>query len=145
MENHFLNIQPQIFYYGWQKASAILSLMPSIERKKLISALENHSQKTAEVLSRQIVCFDDFAYWNDCDICYIIKKTPEHILTKALLGANNDTRSIFAKNMHPKQWGNFLKMLDLAQTKKIKEIDQAQFFILKKARILIDKKYKRKK
>lgn len=145
LENHFLNIQPQIFYYGWQKASAILSLMPSIERKKLISALENHSQKTAEVLSRQIVCFDDFAYWNDSDICYIIKKTPEHILTKALLGANNDTRSIFAKNMHPKQWGNFLKMLNLVQTKKIKEIDQAQFFILKKARILIDKKYKRKK
>ncbi len=145
LENHFFNIQPQIFYDGWQKASAILSLMSRYERKKLISALEHKSQKSAYILSRQIVCFDDFAYWDDADICYLIKKTPEHILTKALLGANSNTRAVFSKNMSPKQWGNLLKIIDSSQVKKIKEIDQAQFFILKKARILIDKKYKRKK
>ena len=142
LESYFLNITPRIIYYGKEKASSILSLMPTHHKNKLLLEIEKTSPKIAQQLSQQIICFDDLAFWNNTDICTLIKKTPEHILLLALLGANNKTREIFSKNISPNRWGKFLKQLNTPQPERIKDIDEAQYFIIKKAHVLINKKRK---
>ncbi|MBQ8250841.1 MAG: hypothetical protein IJY92_02885 [Alphaproteobacteria bacterium] len=143
LESYFFNITPHVFYHGWEKASAILSLMTNQQKDKLLLALTKTAPQVAKQLSQQIICFDDLASWNNTDICALIKKTPENILTLALLGANNKTREIFLKNISPKRWGVFLKQLNRPHPERIKEIDEAQYFIIKKAHVLINKKTKK--
>ena len=76
------------------------------------------------------------------DICELIKKVPENILTTALLGADNNTKEIFLKNISPKRLSIFLKQSNLPRSEKIKEIDEAQYFVIKKAHVLMSKKHR---
>lgn len=140
LESHFLNIAPQVFYYGLEKASSILSIMPTHQKNELLLKLTETSPQIAKKLSHQIICFDDLSHLSNKDICELIKKVPENILTTALLGADNNTKEIFLKNISPKRLSIFLKQSNLPRSEKIKEIDEAQYFVIKKAHVLMSKK-----
>lgn len=146
LEIHFFNLSRKIFYRGWQKATAILSIMQQAEKKRLILALSKRSPQAARRLEKQIICFDDFAFWSEDNLAYLIKKTPKPILLTALMGANSLTKEAFSKNIPPQKWGEMFKVLNTPQTGKIKDINEAQCFIIKKAKALLDKQQlKRKK
>ena len=142
LESYFLNITPQAYYHGWEKASSILSLMPPKEKNKLIFALTETNPQITQKLAQHIIYFNDLANWNNNDIQKLIKKTPENVLSTALLGANNKTKEIFLKNITPQHWGAILKQTFSSQSEKIKEIDEAQYFVIKKAHVLMSQKRK---
>lgn len=142
IENYFLNIFPQTLHCGLKKTSAILSIMPPHKKNKFKTLLLETKPHIAQKLSKEILCFDDIAFCDNTLINRLIKKTPEKILTLALMGANSKTKEIFSKNIPPQKWGKFLNQLNTGYNEKIKEIDEAQHFIIKKAHILLNKNKK---
>lgn len=138
LEVQFLGASASILYKGYQKASNILSLMNKSDKNKLIRALSYRAPQVAKRLSRQVICFDDFSDFDEENIRLLIKKTPRHILVNALLGADSATKEAFARNIDPKLWGKMLKKLSSESTNRIKDIDEAQCYIIKKARTMIE-------
>lgn len=138
IEQQFFPNSSKLLYQGYQKASAILSLLDFTNKKRLIDALSIQAPKIAQKLSRQIICFDDFAFWLDKDIRSLIKQIPGTILTCALTNASGKTKEAFSRNISPKIWGKMLHKMALSQTGSVKEIDEAQCFMIKKAQEMID-------
>lgn len=138
IEKQFFATDDKPIYYGYQKASAILSLMEHSAQKRLMASLLKQAPQTARKLSQQIICFDDIALWSDENIRQLIKQTPQETLIQALAGAQGKTKEAFSRNIAPKVWGELLKRLSTPQTGKIKEIDSAQCFMIKKAQKMIE-------
>lgn len=145
VEKQFFPDTEKIPYKGYQKASEILSLLNQTSKKRLIDALSQRAPQIARHLARQIICFDDFALWSDEQIHLLIKQTPIEILTRALTNASGKTKEAFSRNIAPQVWGKMLKQLALPQTGKVKEIDEAQCFMIKKAQKIIDTGYIKRK
>ena len=119
-------------YYTLSAQALLINKTQNLKNETTYSTTKKHSH--------QINCFNDLSHLNNKDICLLIKKTPENILITALLGADNKTKEIFLKNISPRQLGFFLKHSNTYQSSKIKEIDEAQYFVIKKAHVLINKK-----
>ena len=128
-------------YKGLKKAGRILSLMPQEKKEKLINQLSQKSSKTAQILSKKIICFDDFKNWDKKQIKKLIKKIPTDILLTALQNTNEQIKTVFASHIPLNCWNSFFEKLNKQETTDLKKIDEAQCFVIKQA-LDLSKKYK---
>ena len=124
---------------GTQKAGRILSLMPQEKKESLITQLTKKSPKTAQKLTKKIICFDDFKNWNEKQIKKLIKRIPSDILLTALQNTNETTKNVFASHIPLNCWNPFFEKLNKQETNNLKKIDEAQCFVIKQAQELSKK------
>lgn len=123
---------------GEQKAAAILSLVDTAICKDLLIRMAKNTPQTADNLEKQLITFNDFAFWNETDLAVLIKHIDTKTLITALAHANNTTKEAFSKVIDPQKWANLLKQINTPQTKRLKDIEESQRAVIQIAQYLID-------
>lgn len=123
---------------GEQKAAAILSLVDTGIRKDLLTRMAKNKPQTADNLEKQLITFNDFAFWNETDLAILIKHIDTKTLETALAHANNTTKEAFSKVIEPQKWATLLQQFNTLQTKRLKDIEESQRAVIQIAQHLID-------
>ena len=92
----------------------------------------------ADSLEKQLITFNDFAFWNESDLSVLIKHIDVKTLITALAHANNITKEAFSKVIEPKKWAELLKQMNVPQTKRLRDIEESQRAVIQIAQHLID-------
>lgn len=123
---------------GSQKAAALLSLLNSQYRTQLLNQIGQFSPQTADVLSKQLITFDDFAFWSEKDLSVLLKHIDTKTLALALAHAGSVTKDAFSRVIPPQKWTMLLKRMNELQTERIQDIDMSQRAVIQIAQHLID-------
>ena len=123
---------------GSQKAAALLSLLNSQYQAQLLKQIGQFSPQTADVLSKQLITFDDFAFWSEKDLSVLLKHIDTKTLALALAHADSATKDAFSRVITPQKWTTLLKRMNELRMERIQDIDISQRAIIQIAQHLID-------
>lgn len=123
---------------GSQKAAALLSLLNNQYRTQLLMQIEQSSPQTADILSKRLITFDDFAFWSEKDLSVLLKHIDTKTLALALAHADSATKDAFSRVITPQKWTILLKRMNELQTERIQDIDMSQRAVIQIAQHLID-------
>lgn len=123
---------------GSQKAAALLSLLNSQYQAQLLKQIGQFSPQTADVLSKQLIAFDDFAFWSEKDLSVLLKHIDTKTLALALAHADSATKDAFSRVITPQKWTTLLKRMNELRMERIQDIDISQRAIIQIAQHLID-------
>ena len=123
---------------GKEKAAGIISLMD--RKTDILNTLFERSPELAGQLSAGVIMFEDIADWDDKSIRTLLEKTDRQVVVYALKGASDKLKEAFSRNMSPAVWGGVLKEINKLSSVKVKDIDTAQYTLVRTAQDLIQQK-----
>lgn len=123
---------------GREKVSDILSLMD--KKTDILNTLFERSPDMARQISVGVLSFEDITQWPDRAIRTLLEQADRPVVVVALKGASDALKNAFSRNMSPAVWGGILKETNKLGALKLKEIDTAQYTLVKLAQELIRQK-----
>lgn len=123
---------------GEMKAAAVLSLTETIRRKKLLTYMAQTAPQAAEMLSKHLITFDDFAFWSEADLKTLLKQIDDETLVVALSHASDSVKESFVRVIDPKKWVEILQKTTTAGIESIQKTEEAQTKMIQRAQLLID-------
>ena len=121
---------------GKEKAAGIISLMD--RKTDILNTLFERSPELAGQLSADVIMFEDIADWDDTAIRTLLAQTDRQIVIYALKGASDKMKEAFSRNMSPAVWGGVLKETNKLSSVKVKDIDAAQYALVRTAQELVE-------
>ena len=123
---------------GETKAAAVLSLTEAVRRKKILEYISKTFPQAAYMLSKRLITFDDFAFWSEDDLKYLLKQTDEETLIVALSHVSDNVKEAFVRVIDPKKWVVILQKTKQTPIESIQKIEEAQARMIQQAQLLID-------
>ena len=123
---------------GKEKAAGIISLMDT--KTDILNSLFERSPELAGQLSSKVIMFEDIATWDDNAIRTLLSKADKQTVVYALKGASDKVKEAFSRNMSPAVWGSILKETNKLTSIRLKEIDMAQYTLVRLAQELTEQK-----
>ena len=126
------------FSVGEMKAAAVLSLTEAVRRKKILEYISQTAPQAADMLSKRLITFDDFAFWSEDDLKCLLKQTDEETLIVALSHVSDTVKEAFVRVIDPKKWVVILQKTTQTPIESIQKIEEAQARMIQQAQLLID-------